>query len=543
MNRFIIILLGVFSLCFSEQKRNIAVIDIEGNGITDNEALVLTEKLRGELFNTGVFNLLERGQMDEILKEQGFQQTGCTSSECLVEAGQLLGVNAIVAGSVGKMGSLFLISIRIIDVASARIESQAQIEIEGSIEDVLRTGISKAAYKCAGLKWVSKTDHVTTTDHNKNITIQTENTHTKVSLLDSDVLAGNGYTTEDLHQLRNANVNFEMLVSQKYEIIRVTEGGDNTGMLLVRGGSEEAQVFLNDSLVGYGNLVLAGLPAKRHSLKAVEIVRGYSYEKKINKSVMAGSVSKADIRVRKAFFALGLSYHFSNRKAVTEFDLYDLDIDNSGNVITIGSTKSSLSYPQTVPDLELQIGAWIREHYIGLLGRFRVSSPNDSDLQFENISDFEISEISLSDVIYIGAFLRYQRKVWNYSNKLDLSLGLSAGVMVRFIGIHLMLERTGMYQQSPTGSGGTYDGFVYTKSDLKWGSTSDQFYDDSRYTAHVELGGPNIRASYRPHSKLALISEYMLTLGYKEGEEFLGNDDPGGFAAWHYFSAGLELTL
>lgn len=541
MNRFIILLLGVVTLCFSEQKRNIAVIDLEGNGITDNEALVLTEKLRGELFNTGVFNLLERGQMDEILKEQGFQQTGCTSSECLVEAGQLLGVNAIVAGSVGKMGNIFLISIRIIDVASARIESQAQIEIEGSIEDVLRTGISKAAYNCAGLKWANKSDSMTETDR-KVPDLKTESAHTKVSLMDSDVLARNGYTAEDLHQLRNAGVSFEMLVSQKYRIIRASDNNDNTGMLLVRGGSEDVKIFLNDSLVGYGNLVLAGLPAKQYSLRAEERIRGFSYDKKVNRSIMAGSVSEVDIRVRKTFFALGLSYHFSNRSAVTEFNLYDLSIDNYGSVINNGSIRSSLSYPQTVPDLELQIGAWIREHYVGLLGRFRVSSVDESDIVLENISDFQINELSLDDVIYAGAFLKYQRRIWNYSEKLDLSLGLSAGLMVHFIGIHMELERIGAYQQTPAGIG-TYDGYVYTESDLKYESFSDKIYSDSRYTAHFELGGPNIRASYRPHSKLSLFSEYMVTFGFKEEEEFLGIEEDGGFAAWHYISAGLELTL
>ncbi|NIV04449.1 hypothetical protein GWN26_14740 [Candidatus Saccharibacteria bacterium] len=37
-----------------------------------------------ELFNTGKFRVLERAKMKEILKEQGFQQTGCVSTAWVV---------------------------------------------------------------------------------------------------------------------------------------------------------------------------------------------------------------------------------------------------------------------------------------------------------------------------------------------------------------------------------------------------------------------------------------------------------------------------
>ena len=45
-----------------------------------------------------------------MLKEQGFQQSGCVSSECAVEAGKLLGVDQIVTGSIGKIGSYYTVS-------------------------------------------------------------------------------------------------------------------------------------------------------------------------------------------------------------------------------------------------------------------------------------------------------------------------------------------------------------------------------------------------------------------------------------------------
>ncbi len=61
-----------------------AVTEFEGKGISQSEASSLTDRLRSELFNFGIFQIIERGLMEEILSEQGFQQTGCVSDECVV---------------------------------------------------------------------------------------------------------------------------------------------------------------------------------------------------------------------------------------------------------------------------------------------------------------------------------------------------------------------------------------------------------------------------------------------------------------------------
>lgn len=139
----------------------IAVLDLEGKGISKIEASVLTDKLRTELHNTQHFAVIERAKMEEVLKEQGFQQTGCTSSECVVEAGQLIGVERMVAGSVGKVGSMFLVTIRMIDVQLGKIDKIVEEKITGKIEDVLEFGITNVARKMAGLAPTKVFRHVT----------------------------------------------------------------------------------------------------------------------------------------------------------------------------------------------------------------------------------------------------------------------------------------------------------------------------------------------------------------------------------------------
>ena len=120
-------------------KTNIAVINIKNaSGVTAGDAELISDRLRGELFNTGKVNVMEREQMQEILKEQGFQQSGaCTNEACMVEIGQLLGVEQLVTGSLGKVGSMFLVNMRIIDVKTAKIMKVVSEDIKGDIEEVV----------------------------------------------------------------------------------------------------------------------------------------------------------------------------------------------------------------------------------------------------------------------------------------------------------------------------------------------------------------------------------------------------------------------
>ena len=75
----------------SEGKQTVALLEFEGRGISQLEAKTLTDRLMSEMVNTDAVIMVERNQMDEILNEHGFQQSGCTSSECAAEVGALLG--------------------------------------------------------------------------------------------------------------------------------------------------------------------------------------------------------------------------------------------------------------------------------------------------------------------------------------------------------------------------------------------------------------------------------------------------------------------
>jgi TolB-like protein len=146
----------VFTICLlvsptgaETRKMNIAVSDLSGQGMDASSTAIISDRLRTELFKQGGFTVLERNAMQDILKEQGFQQSGCTSDACAVEIGQLLGVSFIIVGTVGKLGHLFTIDIRMIEVATARIAYSENVDCDCPIEKVLTGSVVSIAKKIA----------------------------------------------------------------------------------------------------------------------------------------------------------------------------------------------------------------------------------------------------------------------------------------------------------------------------------------------------------------------------------------------------------
>lgn len=142
-------LIVALSSCAYAQSINVAVNDFKPQGLEASASAIISDRLRNELVNTNVFTVVERGQMEEILKEQGFQQSGCTSDACVVEVGQILGVQYMIAGSIGKLGNVYTISARLIDVGTGKIARASNVDCPCEIGQVLSKSTAEIARKLA----------------------------------------------------------------------------------------------------------------------------------------------------------------------------------------------------------------------------------------------------------------------------------------------------------------------------------------------------------------------------------------------------------
>jgi len=136
----------------AQEKTNIAVLDLSGENITASDAEIISSRLRSELVNTNQFNLIERKKMNALLNEQGIQVSGILSDSSVVQAGRLLGVKQMVTGTAGKIGELYTISIRLVDVESGKILKTRSADNNKGIEALLTYSVKSAARGLAGLE-------------------------------------------------------------------------------------------------------------------------------------------------------------------------------------------------------------------------------------------------------------------------------------------------------------------------------------------------------------------------------------------------------
>ena len=130
----------------------LAVLDLEAESISESEAKILTQRLTSIMIELSDYTVVERANIDKILKEQKFQHSGCTDSECAVEIGQLLNADITVIGTVSKFGDTYTIDSRIINVGNGEALGSASYTHTGNIDQLVKDGIESVARELLGVK-------------------------------------------------------------------------------------------------------------------------------------------------------------------------------------------------------------------------------------------------------------------------------------------------------------------------------------------------------------------------------------------------------
>lgn len=139
------LLLGLAGLAASQVRTPlVAVMPLQTRGVDSNATRILEDAIADGLVGTGNMRLMERAQMNQVLAEQGFQESGsCDQSECAVQMGKLLGVERAVVGSVGLLGKTYVINTRVVDITSGEVMRSSQQRITGEIDQVLSDLVPK----------------------------------------------------------------------------------------------------------------------------------------------------------------------------------------------------------------------------------------------------------------------------------------------------------------------------------------------------------------------------------------------------------------
>lgn len=126
-------------------KHKIAVIPFrELDGRTTVLGTYLAEELVTDLFATGSLDIVERSMLDKVMSEIRFSQSGAIDPESAQHVGKIVGVEAIVTGSITDLQSYVGVNCRLINTETGRIFAAAQTKIvkDADLQKILEKSMS-----------------------------------------------------------------------------------------------------------------------------------------------------------------------------------------------------------------------------------------------------------------------------------------------------------------------------------------------------------------------------------------------------------------
>jgi TolB-like protein len=138
----------------AEDKGNsVAVLKMEAKkGVDPSTAELLSQSLTARVRATGRFHtVVGFTEIESLLGfERQKQLMQCEASSCMAEVAGAMGVRYIIATSVGRLGSAWLINASLVDTATARAENAVTERVDGGDESALDGAVDRVVRKLLG---------------------------------------------------------------------------------------------------------------------------------------------------------------------------------------------------------------------------------------------------------------------------------------------------------------------------------------------------------------------------------------------------------
>ena len=118
---------GSDPLIDTSERFTMAVLDLDNLGVEESLAASIMNLVVSRLANAPFLDLVERGDVRQVLDELQFQNTGITSPRDAAEIGRLLNARHVLLGNVNQLGSSLTIALRLVETESGRVLGAREI--------------------------------------------------------------------------------------------------------------------------------------------------------------------------------------------------------------------------------------------------------------------------------------------------------------------------------------------------------------------------------------------------------------------------------
>jgi hypothetical protein len=164
----VIFIIFIVNSIKAEYNLKIALLDFTPENTQQTYARAVRNLFEVSLYKTGNFSILERNKVEMILKEQGFQLTGCIDTSCAVQIGKILSADMVVIGSLNKLGK-YTVTAKFVNVRHGRIElaDSETAETEDGIQNAVNVLAVRMAQNIANKSVVADKEKIVAADDSK----------------------------------------------------------------------------------------------------------------------------------------------------------------------------------------------------------------------------------------------------------------------------------------------------------------------------------------------------------------------------------------
>lgn len=152
---FVNIIIGLsvinISLAGNGEKTRIAILDFEvkSKKVDQDAGAILADAFGYRLHRLNCFDVINRDEMKKVLKEH---EVTCTFIGCAEVLSDMLDVQKLITGSIGKLGDTFSLTVSLIDIATTKEEYSEYESVKGKIDSLIEIAGNMAVYFCGDIK-------------------------------------------------------------------------------------------------------------------------------------------------------------------------------------------------------------------------------------------------------------------------------------------------------------------------------------------------------------------------------------------------------
>ena len=141
-----VILLAIISQSLSAQLQTAAVVSVYTQGAKISPDMA-ESVLRVVTTKTEQFNVIDKLDLQEIIKENEIDVSNCFGKKCLLSVGKAAKVNKVITGSIESLGKKIVVTVKILNVQSGEYDKVAVeefINLDTEIQPMVQIVVNKA---------------------------------------------------------------------------------------------------------------------------------------------------------------------------------------------------------------------------------------------------------------------------------------------------------------------------------------------------------------------------------------------------------------